>query len=374
MSLTWFAPHVLKQLEEVIKTGKIGICPGPIKILNPMPSGASWQPKNYCDRFKLVIPYGGHTVDWDVILQASSPECPPDFIFTTCPNFVSFDQIKTILDWDPEKPDSLLTILRELIRHYQKYQASRLEKYSRVQFEYSTLTQQTDVTDDDVEVHVTDEKEGPINFLIRLGTQFNGIPKIYKNDNGDTALLLVTFNSLEGTKITPKLCLPPKIEHALGSPLSWRIPAFSSDGCLMDYVPFVQESLKKRVEMVAYNFEKRMEYLFVFLDHFEGAYLEFDRDLASKATFLFEQNGFFFIFHIDVPQNFPMGKPSFTFRSIYHSTFEKPYSTTVMNYPYNQGWSAKMMLEHAVEFIQQYVDVFQHNSVQNGVSALTAIA
>ncbi|GFQ67126.1 hypothetical protein TNCT_251381 [Trichonephila clavata] len=368
MSLTWFAPHVLTQLEEVIKHGKVGICPGPIKILNPMPSGASWVKKNYCDRFKLVIPYGGHSVDWDVIFQASSPECPPDFIFTNAPNFVSLDCIKTLLDWDPKRPNSLLIILKDLMRHYQKYQAARLEKYSRVQFEYSTLTQETSVTEDDIEVYVVDEKEGPINFLIQLGVQFSGIPKIYKNEVGDTALLLVTFNGSEGTKITPKLCLPPKIEHALGSPLSWRIPAFSSDGCLMDYVPFVQESLKKRIEMVAYNFEKRMEYLFEFLEYFEGSYLEFDRDLASKATFLFEQNGFYFIFHIDLPQNFPLGKPSFTFRSIYHSSFEKPFSTTVMNYPYNQGWPVRTMLEKTIEFIQQYALVFQQNSVQNGSS------
>ncbi|GIY49162.1 hypothetical protein CDAR_437051 [Caerostris darwini] len=368
MSLTWFAPHVLMQLEEIIKHGKIGICPGPIKILNPMPSGASWVKKNYCDRFKLVIPYGGHSVDWDVIFQAKSPECPPDFIFTNAPNFVDLDCIRTLMDWNPKNANSLLIILKDLIHHYQIYQAARLEKYSRVQFEYSTLTQQTNITEEDIEVYVVDEKEGPINFLIRLGVQFSGIPKIYKNEAGDTALLLVTFNGSEGTKITPKLCLPPKIEAALGSPLSWRIPAFSSDGCLMDYVPFVQESLKKRVEMVAYNFEKRMEYLFEFLEYFEGSFLEFDRDLASKATFLFEHNGFYFIFHIDLPQNFPLGKPSFTFRSIYHSAFEKPFSTTVMNYPYNQGWPIRTMLEKTVEFIQKYAVVFQQNSVQNGSS------
>ncbi|XP_042902647.1 BRISC and BRCA1-A complex member 2-like [Parasteatoda tepidariorum] len=368
MSLTSFSPHVYRQLEEIIKNGKIGICPGAIKILNALPSCPNLGKEMFCDRFKIVIPYGGHSVDWIVIFQSSSPDCPPDFIFMN-KGFVALDDIKSLSNWDSNKPNSLLLVLKEFLHHYQKYQASRLENYSRVQFEYSTLTQQTNISEDDIEVYVSDEKEGPINFLIQLGVKFSGIPKIFRSDLGhDVALLMVTFNGPEGTKITPKLCLPPKIEHALGTPLSWRLPSFSSDGCLMDYVPFVQESLKKRVEMVSYNFEKRMEYLFEFLEHFEGCYLEFDRDLASKATFLLEQNGFYFLFHIDLPQNFPLGKPSFTFRSIYHSSFEKPYSTTVMNYPYNQGWCAKTMLEKAIDFVQEYAVVFQRNSVQNGSS------
>ncbi|KFM61137.1 BRCA1-A complex subunit BRE, partial [Stegodyphus mimosarum] len=368
MSAPCFAPHIQTQLEEIIKRGKIGICPGPLKILNPMSSCPVWAQGSGYDRFKLVIPYGGHSVDWDVIFQAGAPESPPDFIFVDT-FFVDLTDVKSLINYNSSKSDALLTVLKELLHHYQKYQAAHLQKYSRVQFEYSTLTQQTNIKDEDIEVYVGEDKDGPINFLIRLGVTFSGIPPVFRNESGDdTALLLVTFNDPEGTKITPKLCLPPKIEHALGSPLTWRIPAFSSDGCLMDYVPFVQESLQKRVEIVAYNFEKRMEYLFAFLEHFEGCFIEYDRDLASKATFLLEQNDFYFLFQVDLPLNFPMNKPSFTFRSIYHSSFEKPFSTTVINYPYNQGWCAETMLEKAIEFVQEYALVFQQNSVQNGLS------
>ncbi|XP_054714000.1 BRISC and BRCA1-A complex member 2-like [Uloborus diversus] len=368
MSVSCFAPHVQVQLEEIIKRGKIGICPGSIKILNPLPSCPAWVKNALYDRFKLVIPYGGHCVDWFIIFQASFPDNPPDFVFME-PFDLNLEDVPSLMNWDIKKRDSLLIVLKELLQQYQKQQAARLEKYSRVQFEYSTLIQQTDVKEEDIEVSIGEDKEGPINFLIRLGVIFSGLPYIFKSESGeDTALLLVTFNDPEGTKITPKLCLPPKIEHALGSPISWRIPAFSSDGCLMDYVPFVQESLKKRVDMVVYSYDKRKEYLSAFLNNFEGCYIEYDRDLALKASFLLEQNDFYFIFQIDLPQNFPMNKPSFTFRSVYHSSFEKPISTTVINYPYSQAWSSEVMLEKAVEFIQDYAMIFQRNSVQNGLS------
>lgn len=368
MTLTCFAPHIRTQLEEIIKRGKIGLCPGPIKILNPMPSIPSYVGGVYCDRFNIVIPYGGHCVEWFVMFQATEPNCFPDFILGES-FIVNISEINSYMSYDPSKSDSFFLVLQELLQLFRRNQVAHLEKYSRVQFEYSTLIQQTNLKEEDIEVYIADEK-GPINFLISLGVSFKGLPPIFKSDNdNDTALLLVTFNDPEGTKIIPKLCLPPKIEVALGSPLSFRIPALASDGCLMDYVPFVQESLKKRVETVTNGFLQRKEFLRLFLDHFEGSFIEYDRDLASSAAVVLEQNDFHFLLHMDVPQNFPFGKPSFTFRSVYHFfNFTKPYSSTVNSYNYNPAWSPKVLLENIVVFIRQYAEIFQRDSVRNGSS------
>lgn len=367
MTLTCFAPHIRTQLEEIINRGKIGLCPGPIKILNPMSSIPSHLGNVYCDRFNIVIPYGGHCVEWYVMFQASDPNCFPDFIFGE-PFVVFIADVNSYVSYDPSKSDSFFLVLQELLQLFRRNQVSHLERYSRVQFEYSTLTQQTNLKEEDIEVYIADEK-GPINFLIRLGVSFKGLPPIFRRDSdNDTALLLVTFNDPEGTKIIPKLCLPPKIELALGSPLSFRIPALASDGCLMDYVPFVQDSLKKRVETVATSFVKRKEFLRQFLDQFEGGFIEYDRDLASSVTLVLEQNDFHFVLQMDLPQNFPFGKPTFVFRSIYHFNFQKPYSSTVNTYAYNPGWNNKVLLEKTIEFIREYAEIFQRDSVRNGSS------
>lgn len=367
MTLTCFAPHVRTQLEEIIKRGKIGLCPGPIKILNPMPSAPSYMGNVYCDRFNIVIPYGGHCVEWYVMFQASDPNSFPDFIFGES-FYVLITDVNSLMTYDPNKSESFFLVLKELLQIFRRSQVAHLESYSRVQFEYSTLIQQADVKEEDIEVYIADEK-GPINFLIRLGVSFQSLPAIFRNESDtDIALLLVTFNDPEGSKIIPKLCLPPKIELALGSPLSFRIPTLASDGCLMDYVPFVQDSLKKRVDTIANSFVKRKEFLRLFLDHFEGSYVEYDRDLASTVTAILEQNDFHFLLQMDLPQNFPLNKPSFTFRSIYHFNFQKPYSTTVSSYAYHSGWSAEVLLEKTVEFIREFAETFQRDSVRNGSS------
>lgn len=367
MTLTCFAPHVRTQLEEIIKRGKIGLCPGPIKILNSMPSAPSFLGNIFCDRFNIVIPYGGHFVDWFVMFQATDPKCFPDFIFGESFTVLITD-VNSLLNYNPSKSDSFFLVLQELLQLFRQSQVASLEKYSRVHFEYSTLIQQADLKEDDIEVYIADEK-GPFNFLIRLAVSFKSLPLIFRSESdNDTALLLVTFNDPEGSKIIPKLCLPPKIELALGSPLSFRIPTLASDGCLMDYVPFVQDSLKKRVDTIGNSFRMRKAFLRLYLDHFEGCFAEYDRDLASSACVILEQNDFHFLLQMDIPQNFPFGKPSFTFRSVYHFNFQRPYSTTVNAYPYNPGWSPKDLLEKIVVFVREYAEIFQRDSVRNGSS------
>ncbi|XP_064621350.1 BRISC and BRCA1-A complex member 2-like [Lineus longissimus] len=369
----------LKHLTELIqRDGSLsGLCPGSIRIVDVNTSSScSLLEKAPCgDRFKMRIPYAGVSIEWEVLFDLHQPHQAPDFIFSQeDKDFqVDLDMVPSLVHWNPKKPDSLLRVTEEVLHQYKEYHRSLVNHHVRLQFEYSSFIEQEQFREDDIEIHVgrkSEKKIGPVNFLIKLPINFARIPAILTKDNPgeDAAVLLISFHSPDSmnSKITPQLYLSPRVEHCIGGCSSLRVPPWPTGGCLMDYVPVVSRLLEKKVEKVIAGFEKRKDYIAAFLSHFGRSVIEYDMEGFSKISLMLEWNDFFFIFHVEVPTQFPEDPPTFTFQSIYHENSGKPYMKSSKDYPYSPRWSGNEMVERAWSYILDNIGGFQKASITGG--------
>lgn len=366
------APGIRPLVEEVVRTGRIGVCPGNISVADIRSGRSSFADAGRSgDRFKIVIPFGGTSLTWDVVFVGNTSEYPPDFNFddkSFCPNI---DELTSLRNWDSKDHSILLRLIEELVECYRRHQVALAEKHDRLHLEYTTVIGLNDFSEQDVEIVVNKKnKNGPTNLLIRLPIDFSKIPPTLGNFNvGDeSAVLFITFTSREANvKIIPQLFLSPRVEHALGGGSNLRIPMFPSGGCLMDYVPQVCQLLKNKIEQVAVGFEKRKEYVAAFLRRFGRSLLEFDAQRFSKLSFLFEWKEFYFMLHISIPLYFPQDRPVFKLQSIYHMACNQPFTRICSDYPYSPRWDSEEMADRARIFLLDYVPKFKRDSTHGGM-------
>uniref|UniRef100_A0A131YK15 BRISC and BRCA1-A complex member 2 n=1 Tax=Rhipicephalus appendiculatus TaxID=34631 RepID=A0A131YK15_RHIAP len=403
---TVFAPRVRCYLKNLLEhTMQNLTTPHPIRLVSASHGGPKDGTKQLCDRFKISLPYAGQTVTWEVIFQAHKPELPPDFIFDDTSFLPNIEEVPSLCEWDSEDDHALTNVIQELLEQYRKHQVSMLDDSPRLQFEYSSLVHQSDIAESNIQVHLNKKNPGsPVRFWITLPIDFSKLPPLFAKDafshqarrvvhdpfktqlvqlgesaslsdgkcsfpkkenlSEDMAILQVTFQSPEGSRILPQLFLSPRVE-ALGGSLAVKLPSFNKDSCLMDYVPQVKELLEKKVEQVSTSFAKRKEYVAAFLNLFGRNLLEFDAEGFASLSFLFEHDDFFFILIIAIPRTFPQDKPSLTFQSAYHTSCGWPYSITCTDYPYSPRWEASEMADRARTFVMDYVPSFQTSSVKN---------
>ncbi|KAI0241907.1 BRISC and BRCA1-A complex member 2 [Lamellibrachia satsuma] len=365
-----FSPGIVRYVESVLTEGRVGVCSGAIRIKD-ITTGCSSLAKSPCaDRFRLIIPYAGHSVTWEVLFNSSIPDEPPDFIFGDTNFLPDIENVQSLVNWEPADPKGLIYVVNELLDEYKKYQQSVLQHISRMQFEYTSLLEVLEASKVEVYVmHRTERQVGPINFLIRLPVDFSRIPTYLTKDNPgeDAAVLLVTYETADGTKVTPQLFLSPRVEHCLGGATMLRIPHLPPSNCLIDYVPTVCELITNTVDQVVASFEKRQEYVATFLGHFGRCVVEYDVEAFGKISFLMEWHDFFFLITIDLPRLFPAQCPVFVFQSVYHEAVDgQPYSKVVSDYPYSPRWTPREMAERARAYILDQIAAFQKGSVTQG--------
>lgn len=376
-----FHPKVQPYIKEVLYSGNVGICAGNLKIDDIQSGRPTVETSHYGDRFKLVIPFAGQSITWEIVFNSVVPHFPPDFCFDddtflSDPEMGMIEEgVPSLANWDHQDSKSLLHVICELLALYRKHQVSLLNDFSRLQFEYSSLVCQTAVSEEDVEVLIGSRSGGvksrllggAVNFLIRLNIDFSDLPPVQTGeDSGESAaVLLVTFHPPEGSRITPQLYLSPRVEKALGGSASFHLPPFPSGSCLMDYVPIVAEQMRERVSAMSATYERKKEYLAAFCYRMGKAMLEFDPVTFSRASFLLECRDFYFLLHVSLPMHFPRDRPNFILQSVYHSSYGKPYKTRCEDYPYSPRWEPGEMVERACAYITSFVEVFQHTSIHS---------
>ncbi|XP_013415401.1 BRISC and BRCA1-A complex member 2-like [Lingula anatina] len=367
-----FAPKIATFVESLLTEGKVGICAGSVRVTD-IKSGAPSLTNIPCgDRFKVVIPYAGNSLTWEIIFNSCSPDDPPDFLFSAEDKdfWPQIENISHLANWDNTNPRSLFLVIQELLEEYKKYHQSLKDENARLQWEYNALMEQDNFSPENVEVWVNKKgnRLGPINFLMRLDVDFSKIPPylIGCSPGEDSAVLLVTFQYPDGGKVLPQLYLSPRVEHALGGAANLRIPAFPSGGCLIDYVPNVRELLKNKVDQIVQGHDRRKEYVAACLSAFGRSIIEYDAESFFKISFLLEWNDFFFIVHIELPLYFPVDSPSLTVQSVYHESGGRPYSKVTREYPYSPRWSGNEMVERVRTYLLENIAAFQRASVQNG--------
>ena len=63
--------------------------------------------------------------------------------------------VQSLIDWDYKEPSSLLRVIEELLQEYRKHQERLISESQRLQFEYNSLIQETDIESGAVEIHVS---------------------------------------------------------------------------------------------------------------------------------------------------------------------------------------------------------------------------
>ncbi|CAN8008657.1 unnamed protein product, partial [Ixodes pacificus] len=77
-----FAPHVRNYLQALLEYAVQNLkTTHAVRVISAGEGGPRDGTRQFCDRFKLLLPYAGQSVTWEVIFQAHRPEFPPDFIF-----------------------------------------------------------------------------------------------------------------------------------------------------------------------------------------------------------------------------------------------------------------------------------------------------
>ncbi|XP_061410334.1 BRISC and BRCA1-A complex member 2 isoform X2 [Lethenteron reissneri] len=376
-TLSKMSPAVRHFVEEMLRHGRVGLgAPTTLRVTDLKSGCPSLTPSPCCDRFKLHIPYAGDTIKWDVIFNHEYPDIPPDFMFGEDTDFFPDpDELPHLQEWRSQDPEALLLVLQELLAQFQVHQRERLRDNSRLMFEYNSLSEQTDYTVH-MEVHVGRhtawDGECCVRFLLRLPVDFSLIPPYLLKDplvdpGEDVALLLVTFENTEATKVFPKLYLSPRIEHALGGSSAFHIPNFPSGGCLLDYVPQVCQLLTSKVQYITQGYQKRREYIAAFLSHFGESIAEYDAEGFTKISLLLEGLEFFFMVHIELPLYFPRDQPTFTFQSVYqHGTTAQPFLQVQKSYPYSPRWDGNEMAKRARVYFEEFSPQFREAALANG--------
>lgn len=95
--------------------------------------GSSSRSGKGYDRFRLSVPYAGHSMNWDVVFNIESPMMCPDFNFNDDYFLSSIDDevirrleqnVPTYFDWDSSDANSLLRLLMEFLVQYKAHQVS----------------------------------------------------------------------------------------------------------------------------------------------------------------------------------------------------------------------------------------------------------
>ncbi|EDO33262.1 predicted protein, partial [Nematostella vectensis] len=324
------------------------------------------------DRFKVVIPFAGQTLRWEVIF--SDVDMPPDLSFGShdagfVPDITSLQFLNS---WDLDDPNSLVSLLQELIGQYKQYQADLVARIPRLQFDCDFLTSSEEYSDFEIlSFRGNQSYENIVNIFIRIPVDLDSIPPylIAENPGKDIACLLISYQSPEGSvQVTPKLFLSPRLERAFGRSSSLHIPPWGGQNgsCLMDYVPAVHQMLKQKVKAVSSGYRLRKDYASAFLSLFGGSVLEYDAGKFHSLSLLFKVQGFCCILKIHLSVGFPLDKPSFTLHSIYHESNGIPYHEEHKNYSYSPRWSPSEMAEAARSYLLQAVPEFKESSLSNG--------
>ncbi|KAH9376082.1 hypothetical protein HPB48_012285 [Haemaphysalis longicornis] len=299
----------------------------------------------------------------EVIFNAHRPELPPDFIFDDSSFQPDIEELPSLCEWNHEDDSALTNVIQELLEQYRKHQVSMLDSSPRLQFEYSSLVHQSDIAESNIQVHANWKNPGsPVRHRVAFSP-------LQENLSQDTAILQVTFQNPDGTRILPQLFLVAKCRVlGVSSVMALKLPPFNKDSCLMDYVPQVKELLEKKVGTlpVSASFQRRKEYVAAFLALFAWKRARVRcRGILRACLFFFEHENFFFILSIAIPRSFPLDKPSLTFQSAYHTSCGWPYSITCTDYPYSPRWEATEMADRARSFVMEYVPSFRSSSVKN---------
>lgn len=356
-------PLLVPLVEECQRNDTIN---GTIAVTGVKSSKLDGPTERICDRFTLAVPYCGTHIKWEILFDRLHPSLPPDIICSSEDESFDpdLDNLKSLAEWDVNKPTCLFHLVEELLAEYRKYQYSILSAHQRLDFEYTTLKE-----NNNVDIHCTPDQHQPTaKFHIPLNVDFSIFPVYLKKENpGDYyAALTVLFKTPTASKIEASVSLSPGLERIFGGKETIKLPKWNEDTYLMDYVPAVNKLLQDKVDYLIQSFVKRKEYFASLLSVLGQAVLEYDTESYKKIAFLLEFQGFSFIAHIKLSDYFPKDIPLVSISSIYHKLDEQPLQVNLNTSPYNNQLEPDENIRKTMNYIQHMLPQFREMCKSNG--------
>ncbi|RZF47474.1 hypothetical protein LSTR_LSTR007401 [Laodelphax striatellus] len=308
------------------------------------------------DRFQLSVPYAGQRLNWDIVLDPSSPDNPPDFdlnddAFTN--NYITVDcleqAVPSLFNWQADDRNALKNVVSELLQLYKKYQVEELKELPNYT-NYKNAMESGLVTAEDAEVLI--ESTGYTTFLFRLPLDMSD----FEVQDGDYAIhVSLDFSRPTARMSKPKLQMTPALLDVMNTKQFYQKHenTCSESSDLADYLRRVlykaaTSILHHKVKPVT----KRKRFVFEFLNFRGTSVLEFDAIEFLHASFLLDDSkGFVCILKLTLADNFPITPPVYALRSVYNADPVDSFRV-----PFQMCWDNRSAVKKALQFIENEIE------------------
>jgi BRCA1-A complex subunit BRE len=308
----------------------------------------------YHDRVTIGINYCKRELQWKIILNHDMPLIAPDFMLNDgFENIIKYQDIQSLKQWSAVQPESLWNIIKEMIGQFKTNQRNIITKSvtnERLKFEIETL--------DGIEGVQTfyDRNRGEVRCLIPLA-DFNIATLLgAKEPSKDGVVtLFVSFDAAEHPFKTPEITLD--ISNVWAELLTGmaKLPAWSSNTCLLDYIPSIKDVLKEHFE----NIKTRKQVIKEFTAGFGGV-LEYDSVAYRKLSLMVDFNMYPVIVIVQLPSSYPRECPQLIMQSFQHTgSTGRPLQKVFNDYPYSPRWDAAELVKRLKAFIIENLPAFK---------------
>jgi len=338
-SANWYWPLV----DEIRKYEKVQIS---LKDIDTSLQRYPGQNPAVGDRFTFVVPYCKKELTWTVICNAQSPSTPPDILLSEGEeNFVSFENLVSIKQWNPQQSDALLRILLELLSCFRDYQKQLIAKFpnDRIRFECETVAnvEGVEMYLNTVGSHHEVDCMVPLNDvnLLQLSGLSICLPVAGPHGNTDSSVYSLTLYAKFFPDITDKepelsLVIPKFWEEKLPFLSHLKLPEWTKNMCLVEYISQIKDTLTEVFD----GLKLRKRLILEFKNQMEASPLEYDSMTYRRISFLYVVDSVPVVLHVFVPWLFPKECPQLLLQSVMYSGSGHPLQRLIVDYPYSPRW------------------------------------
>lgn len=325
----------------------------------------------YADRFSLLVPCCLDHIKWDIVFNSERPWHAPDIIFPAEDerfqaalladgNLVNAHVAWSILqDWGARDSSKLLTLVAELRSLYLQYQRGLVEQVDdpRVRFEIGTLSSMRGLEMCLVKVA---DKPYEVKFAVPLIQVDCELERVRHQEIIQLQVIFPVKIGQAWSLAVPQLKLfaPPTVKEIFDIE-DVKLPIWPDGMCISEYVPSLQEKLKRQVQDAYASVSLRkafIESLFILF----GRPVEADTVYGRKVSVLASSGVFVFLVHFALSVQFPKQQPAIILQSCLHfDNIGKPIIRFYKDYPWSPRWETSEMVQRIYDFIVEESNNFK---------------
>lgn len=325
----------------------------------------------YADRYSLLVPCCLDHIKWDIVFNSEQPWHAPDIVFPAedekfqvallaDDNLVNARTAWGILqDWSPKDSSKLLTLVSELRSLYLQYQRGLVEQVDdqRVRFEIGTLSSMRGLEMCLVKIG---DKPHEVKFAVPLIQVDCELEKVKHQEIIKLQVIFPVKIGQAWSLAVPHLKLfAPSTVREIFDVEDVKLPIWPDGMCISEYVPSLQEKLKRQVHDACISVSARKAFIESLVTPF-GRPLEADTVYGRKVSVLASSGLFVFLVHFTLSVQFPKQQPAITLQSCLHfDNIGKPIMMSYKDYPWSPRWELSEMVQRTYDFIVEESNIFK---------------